>query len=89
LVRIDVVGDPEGTGLVLPDLLNRVLAANDRLKYYLTLLQAAKAQAQQPTAGVDLRVEREAAGIANAAFDEVVIGSSPEKNGSRCRSMVS
>jgi hypothetical protein len=27
LVRIDVVGDPEGTGLVLPDLLNRVLAA--------------------------------------------------------------
>jgi hypothetical protein len=83
--RIDVVGGADGTGLVLPDQLNRGLAANDRLKYYLALLQAAKARAQQPQQhACDLRVEREAAGIADPAFDEVVSGSSLDGNGAVC-----
>ena len=79
---IDVVGNGEEAGLILPELLNRGLAANDRLKYYLTLLQAAKARAQQPhQQASDLHVEREAAGIADPAFDATVAGSSVDANG--------
>ena len=64
------------TALVLPQLLNAGLAANDRLKYYLTLLQMAGAAAQQPHGTVtNLRAEREASGIADSAFDEIVAGS--------------
>ena len=35
-------------GLLLPELIARGLAANDRVKYYLALLQAAQARAQAP-----------------------------------------
>jgi phosphate-selective porin len=68
--------------LGLPQRLNAGLAANDRLKYYLTLLQAAKTRAQQPHQEVpDLRSEREASGIADSAFDDIVAASHLDSDG--------
>src|SRR5262245_59467062 len=59
--------------LLLPDLINRGLAANDRLKFYFSLLQAAQAYAQAATPQApDLRGEREASGLSDASLDEVV-----------------
>ena len=63
--------------LVLPVLVNNALAANDRIKYYFTLLQTALARAQEPFREYsNLRVERETAGVANNQLDGVVLGSS-------------
>jgi uncharacterized protein Yka (UPF0111/DUF47 family) len=76
LTVIDQLGE---SALLLPELIARGLSANDRIKYYLTLLQAAKAHAEHPEAAVpDLRREREASGIEDGAFDEVVAGSRRE-----------
>lgn len=62
--------------LLLPSLLNEALAANDRAKYRLTLLQTAKAHADAPgEAFPDLHMERLACGIADSVFDTVVEGS--------------
>jgi hypothetical protein len=70
------------TGLGLPQLLNAGLAANDRLKYYLTLLQVAGAYSQQPYQPVsNLRAEREAGGITDSAFDDIVSGSRLDADG--------
>jgi uncharacterized protein Yka (UPF0111/DUF47 family) len=67
---VEQVGD---TFLFLPELINRALAANDRLRYYLTLLEAAKAHAQAPNRPAsNLRSEREASGIHDSEFDHVV-----------------
>lgn len=60
-------------GLLLPELISRGLAANDRLKFYLTLLQTAHVHAQAPGQQVpNLRSEREASGISDPSLDEVV-----------------
>ena len=70
---IDALGE---SGLLLPALLNAALAANDRAKYYFTLLQVAQARALHPEAPAgDLRAERLAAGIAEEAFDGIVTAS--------------
>jgi uncharacterized protein Yka (UPF0111/DUF47 family) len=62
--------------LLLPDLIHQGLAANDRLIYYLALLQTAYTYAQSPSGSVpDLRNEREAAGLSDEALDAVVGGS--------------
>jgi uncharacterized protein Yka (UPF0111/DUF47 family) len=59
--------------LLLPFLLNEALAANDRAKYRLTLIQTAKARADFPAEPFsDLRTERIACGIADAWYDDVV-----------------
>jgi uncharacterized protein Yka (UPF0111/DUF47 family) len=59
--------------LLLPFLLNEALAANDRAKYRLTLLQTAKSHADFPDASFpDLRTERLACGVTVASFDDVV-----------------
>lgn len=59
--------------LLLPFLLNEALAANDRAKYRLTLLQTAKAHADSPDEPFSaLRTERTACGITEAWYDEVV-----------------
>jgi uncharacterized protein Yka (UPF0111/DUF47 family) len=61
--------------LLLPALLNEALAANDRAKYRLTILQTAKAHADVPEAVLsDLRTERLACGIADSSYDNVVAG---------------
>lgn len=62
--------------LLLPDLIHQGLEANDRLKYYLALLQTAYTYAQSPGGSVpDLRNEREAAGLSDESLDAVVGGS--------------
>jgi uncharacterized protein Yka (UPF0111/DUF47 family) len=62
--------------LLLPTLVNRALAANDRAKYRFTLLQSARTHADQPQApSSPLRREREASGVEDAELDGVVAGS--------------
>ena len=62
--------------LILPALVNAALAANDRIKYYFTLLQAAQSHARHPgTEFSNLRTEREAAGVDDPDLDHVVSGS--------------
>ena len=61
--------------LLLPALLNRALAANDRAKYRLTLLQSAKGHADMPgEAFPGLRAERLVCGVAEAEYDDVIAG---------------
>jgi uncharacterized protein Yka (UPF0111/DUF47 family) len=68
-------------GLVLPALVNAALAANDRAKYYFTLLQSAAGHARQPDRpSPDLRRERLACGIADAALDAVVAAARAESD---------
>jgi len=65
----------EDAVLLLPDLLAAGLAANDRAKLRLTLLQAAARHAQEPGAAApDLAAERRAAGLSDPAFDATVSG---------------
>ena len=58
--------------LALPGMVNEALAANDRIKYFFTLLQAARQQADDPLrAPPRLRSERLQAGVEDAALDDV------------------
>ncbi|HOT04304.1 MAG TPA: hypothetical protein PK069_09005 [Methanolinea sp.] len=69
----EIIGELGEEGLILPTLVNNALAANDRIKYFFTLLQAAQARAESPHADFpSLRVEREAAGIGTTLYDRVV-----------------
>ena len=84
-MKLDVVEQLGETALLVPELINRGLAANDRLKYYLTLIQAAVAHAthpQQPFS--NLRSEREASGISDASFDDLVGHSRAQADGLVC-----
>jgi hypothetical protein len=77
---IQELGEEE---LILPTLVNNALAANDQVKYYFTLLQAARSHASHPGSEFsNLRAEREAAGVEDPGFDRVVAGS--EKAGKDC-----
>ncbi|HWQ44591.1 MAG TPA: hypothetical protein VN373_02865 [Methanosarcina barkeri] len=59
--------------LLLPELLNSALTANDIIKYYFTLLQTARDKAEHPQLEFpSLRTERENAGEENANFDRIV-----------------
>jgi hypothetical protein len=61
--------------LLLPELVEQALVANERAKYCFSLLQAARQRAEQPGKGWSaLRAEREAAGVEDAALDEAVPG---------------
>jgi len=63
-------------GLVLPALVNRALAANDRSKYRFTLLQTARTHADHPESPISpLRREREASGVEDPNLDAVVAAS--------------
>ena len=48
LAKQDVVGELRERVLLQPSLVNQGLEANDRAKYLLTLLQAARAHADEP-----------------------------------------
>lgn len=68
--------------LLLPALVNQGLEANDRAKYFLSLLQTARAQADEPDGQYSsLRDERLAAGIADEQLDRVVGGSRTDETG--------
>lgn len=63
-------------GLLLPEMVNNGLTANDKIKYYFTLLQTAQSHADHPgTEYSNLSRERESAGIISDLFDRVVPGS--------------
>ena len=79
---IDELGED---ALLLPELVNRALAANDRAKYYFTLLQNAEQHADDPDAPFsDLATERRAGGVDDVALDEVVGASRRDAQGG-CR----
>jgi uncharacterized protein Yka (UPF0111/DUF47 family) len=62
-------------GLLLPVLVNRALAANEQIKYFLTLLQTAQERADHPERALStMRIERETAGLESEQFDTVVLG---------------
>jgi hypothetical protein len=68
--------------LLLPQLVARALSANDRVKYFLTLLQTARAHADTPESEAsDLRAEREAAGESDATLDRVVVAARRDEDG--------
>jgi uncharacterized protein Yka (UPF0111/DUF47 family) len=70
---IDQLG--EGA-LLIPGQVGAALAANDRVKYRFTLLQAARDHADDPDAPFSrLRAEREASGVEDEDLDHVVAGS--------------
>lgn len=72
-LKQDIVEDLGESALVLPELINRGLEANDRAKYLLTLIQTARAQADHPDRPVvSLRAERQAAGVLDERFDRLV-----------------
>jgi uncharacterized protein Yka (UPF0111/DUF47 family) len=75
-VKQDIAIELGEQALLLPTLVNRALEANDRAKYFLTLLQAARSHADQPEKPYSsLRDERLAAGISDDHLDDVVRGS--------------
>jgi hypothetical protein len=60
-------------GLLLPGLVNSSLTANDRIKYYFTLLQTAREKAENPHLEFSsLKTERENAEEEDAKLDRVV-----------------
>ena len=76
---VEELGEKE---LLLPNLVNAALTANDRAKYLMTLLQTAKNHADHPDLGSpDLKPERLACGIADSDFDSVIGRSRSEPEG--------
>jgi pyruvate, orthophosphate dikinase len=75
---IELLGEGE---LLLPDLVRRALDANDRVKFLLTLLQSARVAADHGGDMPDLREERLASGVEDAALDRVVGKSSRRADG--------
>jgi len=68
--------------LLLPRLINDALAANDRAKYFFTLVQMAKGHADQPEVEIsNLKRERQASGVEDVKFDTVVEKSTKENEG--------
>jgi hypothetical protein len=62
--------------LLLPELLNQAIMANDQIKYYLTLLQSAQQQAEFPNKRFStLREERGSVNVEAARLDTVIPGS--------------
>jgi hypothetical protein len=71
--KVDIEGKIARDQAPLPELVIRGFAANDRLKYYLALLQAAEAHASMPGQPVQsLRAEREASGVSDESFDRTI-----------------
>jgi uncharacterized protein Yka (UPF0111/DUF47 family) len=71
---VDELGEK---ALMLPDLVNASLTANDRAKYLMTLLQTAREHADHPGQSIsDLKQERLACDLADDQFDSVVARSS-------------
>ena len=74
--KLDILDDLGEESLLLPQLINRALGANDRIKYFLTLLQSARDHAEHlDRAAISLRREREASGVEDVSLDAVVSSS--------------
>jgi CHAD domain-containing protein/uncharacterized protein Yka (UPF0111/DUF47 family) len=80
MTKAKIVGELGEQELLLPALVNEGLLANDRAKYLMTLLQAARTHADQPDeVANDLKQERLACGVLDTDLDEVV-GQSRKEN---------
>lgn len=80
---IDALGEPK---LLLPALVNEALAANDRGKFYFTLLQMAQAHADDPQRRTpELVAERTAAGVDEDTLEALPIHSARLGPGRYCR----
>ena len=80
--KTQIVGELGEKELLLPNLVNAALTANDRAKYLMTLLQTAKNHADHPDLGSpDLKPERLACGIVDSNFDSVIGRSRSETDG--------
>ncbi len=75
---IEALGE---TRLLLPGLAAGALAANDRVKYLLTLLQSARTAADGAVGVGNLREERLASGVQDPRLDRVVSASAREQDG--------
>jgi hypothetical protein len=69
------------TALALPGLVARGLQANDRAKYYMSLLQACRQWATNGGAAPDLSAERRACGDQDEALDDVIAGARATPDG--------
>jgi len=79
MAKARIVGELGEQELLLPILVNEALAANDRAKYLMTLLQVARERADHPDLpATDLKQERLAYGVSDAELDLVVQGSRKE-----------
>lgn len=79
VVKAQIVSALGEVDLELPVRINAALAANDRIKYYFSLLQMAAARADLPEKPVaNLRRERVSCGIDDTALDDTVSGSRRE-----------
>ncbi len=69
--------------VLLPALVQQALLANDRIKYFFSLLQTAGQRAEQPgQTPSNLRAEREAANIEDQSLDSIVAGTVRVEDGS-------
>ncbi|MGA2862467.1 MAG: hypothetical protein ACLQFF_02800 [Steroidobacteraceae bacterium] len=81
-MKTSIIGELGEPGLLLPQRLQEALAANDRLKYCFTLLQAAESHANHPQEPpLDLTAERGAAHLPTGDLDAAVIDSRREADG--------
>jgi len=81
-VHKDPILQAVGAGrLQLPTLLTEALAANERVKYLLTLLQSARASADGAQGLGDMHQERVACGVQDDTLDGVVSGSRTSVDG--------
>jgi uncharacterized protein Yka (UPF0111/DUF47 family) len=75
VVKREIVAELGGADLLAPESIARSLEANDEVKYYFALLQTARSNADHPhVPPPDLRSERVASRLTDAALDDVVAG---------------
>lgn len=73
MLKTGIVDELGENPLLLPAYVEQALEANNRLKYYFTLLQEAQQFADHPEAGAaDLRTERAVAGITDSSLDSII-----------------
>lgn len=73
MLKTEIVNQLGEENLLLPAAIERALAANNRVKYYFTVLQEARRFADNPAGGAtDLRVERGVAGISDYSLDTII-----------------
>jgi uncharacterized protein Yka (UPF0111/DUF47 family) len=76
LYKSQIVADLGVNELLIPQLINEALSANDRIKYFFSLLQMAKEHAEDHNEGGHLNSnERRACGVDDDRFDKVIKGS--------------
>jgi len=71
--KTEIVSELGITELLLPKLINDALLANDRVKYFFSLVRMAKQRADDPTGEFsNLTSERHSSGVEDSGFDTVI-----------------